>query len=92
MDRFNLSQEPKFIEEWTKFTAGLKQVENKEYAYQINVLMDQLKELIRKIDIGHDADYNGYINPHGLVDTRHKIQEVRHQLYQKFQEMGITVR
>ena len=31
-------------------------------------------------------------NPHGLVETRHKIQEVRHQLYQKFQEMGVTVR
>ncbi len=92
MDNFNLSKEPKFIEEWGRFTSGLKQVENEEYAYQINVLMNELKELISKIDIGHDADYNGYINPHALVDTRHKIQEVRHQLYQKFQEMGVTVR
>ena len=92
MDRFNLSQEPKFIAEWAKFTAGLKQVENKEYAYQINVLMNELQDLINKIDVGHDADFNGYINPHGLVDTRHKIQEVRHSIYQKFHEMGITVR
>tara|TARA_B100001057_G_scaffold383210_1_gene389373 strand:- start:9640 stop:9918 length:279 start_codon:yes stop_codon:yes gene_type:complete len=92
MENFSLSKESKFIKEWESFTFGLKKVENEEYAYQINVLMDELKSLVNKIDIGHDADYNGYINPHGLVETRHKIQEVRHQLYQKFQEMGVTVR
>ena len=40
MDNFSLSKEPKFIQEWDRFTAGLKQVENEEYAYQINILMD----------------------------------------------------
>tara|TARA_B100000674_G_scaffold72076_1_gene49763 strand:+ start:3705 stop:3983 length:279 start_codon:yes stop_codon:yes gene_type:complete len=92
MEKFNLSTQPKFVNEWKKFTAGLKQVENEEYAYQINILMEELKDLVAKIDVGHDADFNGYINPHGLVETRHKIQEVRHQIFQKFQEMGITVR
>ena len=92
MDRFNLSTEPKFVNEWKKFTKGLKQVENEQYAYDINVLMEELKDLVKKIDVGHDSDFNGYINPHGLVDTRHKIQEVRQQLYQKFQEMGIIMR
>ena len=46
MDNFSLSKEPKFIQEWDRFTAGLKQVENEEYAYQINILMDELKVLI----------------------------------------------
>ena len=92
MEKFNLSTQPKFVNEWKKFTAGLKQVENEEYAYQINILTEELKDLVAKIDVGHDADFNGYINPHGLVETRHKIQEVRHQIFQKFQEMGITVR
>ena len=42
MDRFNLSNEPKFVKEWNKFTKGLKQVENEQYAYEINFLMEQL--------------------------------------------------
>ena len=92
MDLFNLSQEPMFLNEWKKFTAGLKQVENKDFAQQINVLMDELKDVVQKIDVGHDSDFNGYINPHGLIDTRHKIQDVRQKIYQKFSEMGITVR
>ena len=56
------------------------------------VTMDELKDLVQKIDVGHDSDFNGYINPHGLIDTRHKIQDVRQKIYQKFSEMGITVR
>ena len=55
-------------------------------------LMDKLQKLVQDIDIGHDSDYNGYINPHGLVETRHEIQEVRRQIHTKFREMGITVR
>mgnify|MGYP007032662357 CR=1 FL=1 len=92
MDRFRLSQEPKFLNEWRKFSKGLKRVENEEYARDINELMDKLQKLVQDIDIGHDSDYNGYINPHGLVETRHEIQETRRMIHQKFQEMGITVR
>ena len=48
MDLFNLSNRPMFLNEWKKFTAGLKQVENKDYAQQINVLMDELKTWYKK--------------------------------------------
>ena len=89
---FKLSEDPQFIKEFTRFGNALKQVENLDYQKQINVLLEELKQLVTKIDIGHDADYNGMINPGALRDTRDQLQQVRQSIMQKFMEMGITVK
>lgn len=89
---FKLSEDPQFVKEFARFSTALKQVENLDYQNQINVLLEQLKQLVAKIDVGHDADYNGMINPGALKDTRDELQQVRQSIIQKFMEMGITVK
>lgn len=89
---FRLSEEPAFIKEYKKFTKALPRVSDPSYQYRINERMQELTELVQKIDIGHDADFNGMINPGGLKDTRDRIQEVRQEIIRLFMESNITIR
>ncbi len=89
---FSLSQEPAFIKEYKKFVKALPKVSNPSYQHAINKNMEELKKLVAKIDVGHDADFNGMINPIDLRETRARIQEVRQEIIKLFMESNITIR
>ena len=48
-------------------------------------ILEELRKCIADIDVAHDPQYNGYINPHRLSDKRTEINNLRHKLKQFIQ-------
>ena len=71
----------RFQEELKTFDEKLKEVSNDKVKQQTNNLIKKLKTLISEIDITHDANLNGYMNPHIISHKRQEIISTREKIY-----------
>ena len=64
------------------FEISVKKLKSEKAKTRANNIITKIKSILSEIDISHDSNYNGYIAPNRLKDSRDNLNKLRHELNQ----------
>jgi len=71
----------RFKQELDIFNEKLDTISDEKLKDQVLDLIEKLKIIMGDIDIGHDGNLNGFMNPHLISHKRHEIISIREKIY-----------
>lgn len=71
----------KYKEEMLLIDQKLSTLTNSKIIERATELKQKLQNIVNDINVAHDGNINGYMNPHIMSHKRHELISVRERLY-----------